>query len=289
MTTAVDDLPPLDLDGLPPLALERRPMGRRQKISLLLFAYQFLWFVGFLVALGMLAATAVNYAMAGWHVVQSLMPEVAGGGAAPAAGADTLNLRLIQIWVIAGMAAALILSVAALAMRFVMAQTRQLVETPRVRLRVHPPVTVLLDDDKGQPAEHYTLEVDLQIYADSRDLLIGETLEDLRLSMAELIKTLTDETFRQLTPHDIERHFMVLCREALGPGVVTRVMIVSTSRRPAETTVDEALEIPAQRQPVQVDPAKEAADQAEVTAMREQMRLARERALREAGGGQTAT
>lgn len=291
MTAAQDELPPLDLDRLPPLAMQRRPMGRRQKISFLLFMYQFLWFIGFLVALGMLASTAVNYGMIGWHKVRALMPELTGASA-PLAGVSGSDLRLIQVWVVAGMAAALVLSVVALVMRFVTAQTRLLMETPRVRLRIHPPVTVLLNDDKGEPSEHYTLEVDLQLFADSRDALMGETLDNLRLSMAELIKNLTDEAFRQIRPRDIERHFMVLCRDSLGAGVVTGVTVVSTSRRPVEDVLDGELEIPAQsvaRQPVQVDPEKEAADQAEVATMREQMRLARERALAEAAGGQVST
>lgn len=287
MTAAQDELPPLDLDRLPPLAMQRRPMGRRQKISFLLFMYQFLWFIGFLVALAMLASTAINYGMIGWNKVRTLIPEWSGSGA-PLVGVSGTDLRLIQIWVIVGMAAALILSMVALVMRFVTAQTRLLMETPRVRVRIHPPVTVLLDDDKGEPSEHYTLEVDLQLYADSRDTLMGETLDNLRLAMAELIKNLTDEAFRQITPRDLERHFMVLCREALGAGIVTKVTVVSTSRRPFEGATDGELEIPAQpavRQPVQVDPEKEAADQAELTVMREQMRVARERALAEATGG----
>ena len=286
MTAAQDELPPLDLDRLPPLAMQRRPMGRRQKISFLLFMYQFLWFIGFLVALAMLASTAVNYGMIGWNKIRTLMPEWAGTGA-PLAGIGGADLRLIQVWVIAGMAAALIMSVVAVVMRFVTAQTRLLMETPRVRIRIHPPVTVLLDDDKGEPSEHYTLEVDLQLFADSRDALMGEALDNLRLAMAELIKSLTDEAFRQITPRDLERHFMVLCRDSLGAGIVTGVTVVSTSRRPYEGAPDGELEIPAQpavRQPVPVDPEKEAADQAEVTAMREQMRIARERALAEAAG-----
>ncbi|MSP88703.1 MAG: hypothetical protein EXQ92_07815 [Alphaproteobacteria bacterium] len=232
----------------------------------------------------MLASTAVNYGMIGWNKIRTLMPEWTGTGA-PLAGIGGADLRLIQVWVIAGMAAALIMSVVAVVMRFVTAQTRLLMETPQVRIRIHPPVTVLLDDDKGEPSEHYTLEVDLQLFADSRDALMGEALDNLRLAMAELIKSLIDEAFRQITPRDLERHFMVLCRDSMGAGVVTGVTVVSTSRRPYEGSPDGELEIPAQpaaRQPVPVDPEKEAADQAEVTAMREQMRIARERALAEA-------
>lgn len=44
-------------------------MPRKQKISLLLFAYQILWLVGFLVALGLLASTLINYGMAGWRAI----------------------------------------------------------------------------------------------------------------------------------------------------------------------------------------------------------------------------
>jgi hypothetical protein len=238
------------------------------------------------VVLGLLTSTVINYGMIGWNKMRALAPEWTSSGA-PLAGVSGTDVRLIQIWVVAGMAAALVLSVVAVAMRFVTAQTRMLMETPRVRVRIHPPVTVLLDDDKGEPNEHYTLEVDLQLFADSRDALMGEALDNLRLAMAELIKSLTDEAFRQITPRDLERHFMVLCRDVLGAGIVTGVTVVSTSRRPYEGTPDGELEIPAQpavRQPVQVDPAKEAADLAEVAAMREQMRVARERALAEATG-----
>jgi len=83
---------------------------------------------------------------------------------------------------------------------------------------------------------------------------------------------------------------MVLCRQTFGAGVVTAVMIVSTARRPVVAAPDPELAIPqppAGRQPISVDPAREARDQAEVAAMHEQMRQARERALREAGAAET--
>lgn len=286
MTTATDELPPLNFDALPDLKLEQSAIPRQQKISLLLAAYQFLWAVAFLVALGLLASTLVNYGMAGWRALQSMMPEGGLGLAGQGPGGDTLNVRLIQIWVIVGMAGALILSIAAVLMRFVMSQTRQLIEAPRTRWRINPPISVLLNDDKGNPSENYTIEVELEVFSDSRDVLIGPSMDNLRLSMSELVKQLTDETFRQLSQHDIERHFMVLCRQAFGQGVVTKVKIIGTDRRPVEASANGALDIPAPptNRPPATTPEKEARDLAEVTAMHEQMRLARERALQESAG-----
>ena len=128
MTAVQDELPPLNLDGLPSLKLEQSAIPRQQKISFLLAAYQFLWAVAFLVTFGLFASTLVNYGMAGWRAVQSLLPE--GGFTGPALGqaGEPLNVRLIQIWVIVGIAGAIILTIAALLMRFITSQTRQLIE-----------------------------------------------------------------------------------------------------------------------------------------------------------------